>query len=662
MKEPLMSRHPRLSAIRPPRRPAGIVLLLFAVLVGAAGNAAVGQQPPADDAEQQAKRLQQQAEASGRQAEAIQRQEEEARQEAQRQKRARELFAVQEALARHMAEDGVPGPALHGILAGLHHAMVDRNEYFDYSPDYPSAVRRLLGAKWLVQGERANRDDLAELADGAADKSDRLKSFRRVVADYGKLTGEPSPFDWTRRRDFWLDYTATALRAMRSDRPAEIWTARVQDDAQHAELYRFSYVETLRQLGDRADGVEFTLIDPLVDAKTVPADERFRRLLLVVSALEQTGDAARRYHELLLASLKEDRLSGLLTVARDVFFELPDGLSEAKRLDVIRVLLDRRATQHAGVMARYMNIPPEQTTRWFLGRPLSQQFQEKVTLAIALEYLLDHVYLPAWLEVPDELNENLVNLDTQGIWIDVLERTVKQAGLRAAVLDEGIVWVGPAGREAEARRRLRAMRARAADLPRLQELVAAEMMFPDTPASDALEFITDAQNVRLFAPGRIEKPVNMLMETGPAYFALGVVAEQAALRWDVAEDTVIVAPQDEFEKWEEVIAGHRRRMIRVAPLQLEGNQVALALGKPTTIELNARPLQEAADFLAELHTIPVEIVTPSKRDVKFTRRLFRTPLAWTLTLLLAEHDLTWGTDGRRVVIGSPEDVAKVISR
>ena len=620
------------------------------------------------DAEKEQERLEREAKAEQRLQEIMRLKMQQQALQAEQQKLQKEiderrsrLLAIQKILLSRMADRGGPGERLFGSLAILD-ATRDSAEPGLY--DYRRGIEglKLFLTVNLKHGTRdVTPNQLATMVEDL--KGEHIDQFRQVEAEYRLLSQKRSPYDWMIEKEKWFQIAADFLSPGDGDELAKRGAKQIENDPNGADLYGLLYLEQIRFRKPKT--VDFPLLARFHSGNDLEAAQRLTRMVLVLAAWDferlprENADRQSLWNEL-LKLLEEEELGGRFhqdfRLLSGVFRDFWAGLSPDDRTAFLNAFLDHQKNPFwIRWLADLAGVDQATVRQWFLSKPEGEIMEfVKTPFNDALDFMEDVTPATVWRDPVVAGWEKEITKTVGGTWLDAMDQLLAGTPFEAALLDDGIVWIGPPAKRKAIEQRLREAKALAEHFPELKDSTHIE--FIDTPLRDGLNFIADANDIYIFLmAGEAEgTQITLTIDWLPLYITLERIAELSGTRWGVLGESLVVGSEKTFPLWERAIADYRRHQITLTGLNLAKDPFGEKLQADTDIEFIDTPLIDALEFLSDLHKIPFAAIGV---DIDLALNMNSgNPLAETLTILLAKHELAWDTDGHAVLIGDRNTV------
>ncbi len=310
---------------------------------------------------------------------------------------------------------------------------------------------------------------LVEKADGTG-----LDRFRKAEREYRELTKQPSPYDWSSRAELWYQFAADVLAPGTDEELANRWTQRIKAHPDRADLWAQAYLEQIRSR--KPNFVDTSILRNYYSDDTIAPKEALTRMVLVLSSWANAGlphdDRFRQtvWNRLLKTFREKDiplkRYEQAFHAITFVFPDLWQGLSPKEQTALVNAMLDHQSASTLQILSWAAGVEPATRRRWFLSRPVRMVF-ERTGFQQALNEVKQASPTTA-LEDPSVAKwKHRIEIAIEGRWLEALKQLLAKTPFEAALLDDGIVWVGaPAKREAAARR-LQEIKGLAESQPRL---------------------------------------------------------------------------------------------------------------------------------------------------------------------------------------------------
>ncbi len=570
------------------------------------------------------------------------------------------LRLIQNRLLDLMVRDGSPGERLFGAFGSFQSwpktHVVDSNVLRAFAE-----LRTLTPGDFGPDTKAITPEKVAELVKKADGKL--LDRFRKAETAYRELSKQPSPLDWSPNADQWYQFAADFLAEGTDEELANRWKQQIKAHPESVDLITLAYLDQIQ--GRQPKFVDKPILESFCSKDSLTPTERFTRLVLVLAAWDKAGlPRDDKFRESLwtqsldLLRKKEIRLSrhdqNLRVIAR-VFADFWQGLKAEEHTAFVNAMLIDQSAFTIQALAGLAGIDPATQRRWFLARPVRGDFQQTPFLD-ALDFIKDASHATIWQDPAVANWDKKFTMNIEGTWFETLGQLLAKTPFEAALLDDGIVWIGPPAKREASARRLREIKGLIPDRPELQNSV--EIEFIETPVKDAFEFLSDANDIPIYYLGEQDIPINLIADANlPLYLVIEMVTEIAGARWDVLGNAVVVAQAKEFPLWQKAIADYRRQQITITRLHLAGNPLVEKFEGRVDVEFIDTPVKDALDFMADATGASIVYLGNSPNaPVRFISSSHFLPAA--LTLMLAPLDLSWDTDGHMIVVSDRETLSR----
>ena len=261
--------------------------------------------------------------------------------------------------------------------------------------------------------------------------------------------------------------------------------------------------------------------------------------------------------------------------------------------------------------------------------------------------------LPVWIHDTVGKDEQEVRFEAQGSWLEVATQAAQTMGYDLTLLDDFVIWIGPPEHRAAAGDFVRRSRARIAKQSVAEEILAEKLYEPAgifLVGANLLDgYVADIDGCVVITPGdeAYEKPVDIRTANLPLHLALSLCTEKLTLNWETAEGCIAIGPRNWTSNFCRTAQNYRLEHHR---LLQRTDKLAEALTQVTTLEFIETPLTDVADYLSDLHDVPI-VVDDVLAETPMTIRLQGSELAWALTALTFKYDLAWHSDIDAIHIG-----------
>lgn len=298
-----------------------------------------------------------------------------------------------------------------------------------------------------------------------------------------------------------------------------------------------------------------------------------------------------------------------------------------------------------------------ETQQIFLQKPCRAAYCDAARQQIAAA-LAAKVRLPLWLDEVVQRDERMLSFSADGAWLDVLNAFADAASYRLTAFDDGTLWIGPADRAEHAddllrRSNAKLHRAAAGDERLAEELHGATSLeFIETPLQDFCDYVFDLHDIAVTTggSGKADALISVDLQELPLHLALSLIAEQHGLDWDAAFGTVAIGPPAWVADFRRMAQQHRLDELRRS---VREDAMSAKLSDSTVFEFVQTPLIDVADYLSDLHGVPVVADPPAaETPISFTCR--GQDLAWSLSRMSFECGLAWHADDDAIYLCPPQ--------
>lgn len=524
-------------------------------------------------------------------------------------------------------------------------------------------VAKLAGQRWgRAEGESV-RDFVAGLDARARGRSDELKTrLEQIQAGREELKGPTPPLDWRPRQTIWLDFVELIILTKSGDDILGRWQQAAAAHEDLARVHRMAYLLAARQ--SPTAGFDDALVRPLL-ATARPGPQRIRAAteLLTTLLAKDVPDAhplrieawTKLLDDLRASSAPWDYPGYALAQPLAELYRTARARSTAESDDLLATILTCGQWRFFVTFAGLAGIPPVVEQQLLLAKPVHVTAAHN-TLGKALAYLASQATMPLWIDLQPggpERSDPPVS-PCAGPWLLTLEKVLSATGYGLHPLGSDLFWIGPPDRLEAAREAYLDGLAKSrwgAAKPRVALSDETSLEFIETPLSQVVEFLSDQHHVSLLLLGDDDPPVTLNLRGVPLHVALTVLTrglEMHGRKWDwcAERDIIFVGP---VEQLEQVAERTLSRLRRWATWGTGSSDVKDALLDDTRMEFIETPLCQVADFLSDMHNVPVRVAEPHRQD-PVTLNLRGITYDQALDVLCLKLGLKWDVDGEAISI------------
>ncbi len=512
----------------------------------------------------------------------------------------------------------------------------------------------------LGRNTEVTPEKLARLAKEA--QGDLLKNYR-------ELTKKEVPYDWSAEEEKrWCQFMADFLSPGTGEELATRWQKTIRANPKFTDLCVLAYMEQIRlrtpKFVDKEVLKKFYTEKP--QGETWIPTWRMIRMVLVLATWDVANlareDAYRQsLWDDLLKLLREKHLSfrhcrGYRTMSR-MFPYFWAKLPKSERTDFLNAMLDKQNRPTILVIAKSAGMDQTMLRRCFLAKTVDVEFIS-TPFQDVLDFMSEVSPVTLWQDPAVAKWEKDFTIKLKGRWLDVFDQLLAETPFESALLEEDILWIGPPENRKWVEQRYRELLAVSHQDAKLRHRTLWDFM--DTPFGDCLDYLADAHGFSIQTLGTMDRDIaiNRKADGMPLFLELEMIAEKADTRWDVLGQSIVVASRKDFPLWEQAIADYRRQEVMVTRLKLAKNPLGEKLEARAELEFEGTPHINALDYLANAYHVPLAYAGEIWNE-KY-ERISNHPLALgeSLTLLLAERQLSWETDGQAVLVADRKSLAE----
>lgn len=566
-------------------------------------------------------------------------------------------------LASEMAQSRDDAWCLEGSLALLHDDW-HRGTSFDALLE---SLEYLAGHTWRVMPDETPEAMLARVQrEFKADRHATVENYRRLIDFERKRFDGPRLLDWRAESELWLAIVATMVRSHEVHDPAALWRAKMAEDPTHQRLYRYCYIAIARQR--RVEDLDFDLVKPMLEKHGTNSlvDLAWQaRVLHTYVAADVSSDNPElvAVRKLLLNNLRTVKLSPLEIRSGYQSVRALDQLFEASECRFERPgMLDAIADaglKELQLFLRLAEVSASEKRDLLLSRKTTLACDD-ILVAEAIQTLQRETLLPILVDQAVWKDADRISFEMTGTWLDVTEALLAKTKYGFEPIGPSVLWIGRPERAARLREMLirgqeKAVFASEKVITTLSE--KTNIQFIETPLIDGSDYLEDLHNITIEVFGDItDIPITKEIKGVPLCLALELICEDAKFNWGTIDEIVVLAPGDELRRLD---ALRKERLRRTARMRRDEGKVARALRESTNIEFIETPLVDVADYLADLHDVPIR-VTDAKIGLRtITADLKGMNLDLTLDLVMLQNNLAWYSNGNEIVLGSEKAIKEL---
>jgi hypothetical protein len=282
-----------------------------------------------------------------------------------------------------------------------------------------------------------------------AQAGELMKKYREAETNYRELAKQQPPNDWSADAEKWNRILSDFLSPGTGEDFAKRWDKHIQADPGHLSLYELLYLEQIRVRKPRF--VDREILKKFHTAEKLNSAEKLTRLVLVMAAWDalqfRREDSYRQslWEDLIkLIRNKNGRLRDRETqiILAGVFPEFWQGLPKWDQTEFVNLLLVYQDRGTVRFLANLAGVDEVTVRRWFLTKTVEVEFI-KTPFKDGLEYMQDVSPVTVWLDPVVANDEREITLTMAGRWLDALDQILAKTPYESALLEDGIVWVGP---------------------------------------------------------------------------------------------------------------------------------------------------------------------------------------------------------------------------